>query len=344
MGVSIRKTIRSINPFSSGKAECLPEPLEINTSQKLVKVYVEGYEDVAFWRCIFDNFTNPYVRFEISVPNREDLPKGKSVLMAMTSRPREDVIMCVDSDFDYLFDGATEQSAKLLSCKNMFHTHTYATENYLCYAPSLHNVCVKATRNDTKIFDFEVFLSEYSKIIYPIFLWYSFSAMKGEIHMLPLADFRNAVKINYLEIEDNGLPTLNWLKRNVDRKVHGLKNRYPFYADEVRAFGEKIMKSGMTAENTYLFMHGHTLMDNVVMVLLETVCDKLRRMTINKISSSSKKGTALKNEMANYKNTLRPVRDVLLDNDNYTDCFLFKKLSEDIRSYIVKEVSGESRE
>ena len=143
---------------------------------------------------------------------------------------------------------------------------------------------------------------------------------------------------------DNGLPTLNWLKRNVDRKVHGLKNRYPFYADEVRAFGEKIMKSGMTAENTYLFMHGHTLMDNVVMVLLETVCDKLRRMTINKISSSSKKGTALKNEMANYKNTLRPVRDVLLDNDNYTDCFLFKKLSEDIRSYIVKEVSGESRE
>ena len=56
-------------------------PAPVDDGRKLVRVFVEGYEDVAFWRGIFDHFRNPYLRFEISVPNREDLPKGKKVLM-----------------------------------------------------------------------------------------------------------------------------------------------------------------------------------------------------------------------------------------------------------------------
>ena len=45
----------------SGKVDLatLPEPLRAEDDKTLVKVFVEGYEDVAFWRCIFDNFTNP---------------------------------------------------------------------------------------------------------------------------------------------------------------------------------------------------------------------------------------------------------------------------------------------
>ena len=41
-------------------------------------------------------------------------------------------------------------------------------------------------------------------------------------------------------------------------------------------------------------MHGHTLMDNVVMVLLETVCEKLRQMTAARITASKKECVALK--------------------------------------------------
>ena len=146
----------------------LPEILPPPDDRRLVRVFVEGYEDVAFWRGIFDHFRNPYLRFEISVPNREDLPKGKKVLLSMIDSPADDLLLCVDSDFDYLFDGATEQSGRLLSAGNMFHTYTYATENYLCYAPSLHNVCVKATKNDTRIFDFVRFFDRYSQTIYPL--------------------------------------------------------------------------------------------------------------------------------------------------------------------------------
>ena len=91
---------------------------------------------------------------------------------------------------------------------------------------------------------------------------------------------------------------------------------------------------------TYLFMHGHTLMDNVVMVVLTGVCEKLRQMSIAKIVSSSKEGVALKNEMSNYTNTLRSIRDVLLDNENYTSCPLYKLLKADIQQYIDRTIAA----
>ena len=331
----------AINPFASSRKE-LPKPLPVHSSQRLVRVFVEGYEDVAFWRGVFDRFANPYLRFEISVPSRRDLPKGKKVLLSMIPEASDELLLCVDSDFDYLFNGTTEQSRKLLGCRRMFHTYAYATENYVCYAPSLHNVCVRATKNDTRIFDFVRFMADYSRLIYPLFIWYAYSAQQESEHIFTLADFRNSVRINYLEFEHNGLRTLAWLRRNVARRNQLLKQQHPEMVEPMKLFAEELLHRGVRPENTYLFMHGHTLMDNVVIVVLNTVCEKLRELSIAKITSSSKRGVALKNEMANYTNSLRSIRDVLLDNENYTDCFLFRRLQCDIERYMTS-VIGEER-
>ena len=330
-----------LNPFGSRCKE-LPKALPVHSSQRLVRVFVEGYEDVAFWRGVFDRFTNPYLRFEISVPSREDLPKGKKVLLGMIPQASDELLLCVDSDFDYLFHNSTEQSRELLSCDRMFHTYAYATENYLCYAPSLHNVCVKATKNDTHIFDFVRFMHEYSCTIYPLFLWYAFSAQLASENVFPLVDFKQSVRIGYLDLEENGARTLAWLRRNVEKRERLLQQRNARMIEPMREFEEQLRSRGLKPENTYLFMHGHTLMDNVVLVLLNTVCEKLRQMSIARITASEKRGVALKNEMANYTNSLRSIRDVLLDNENYTDCFLFRRLQCDIERYLLS-VLGEKR-
>ena len=324
-----RRDLTAYNP------ERLPDILPPEDDRYLVHVFVEGYEDVAFWRGIFDNFHNPYLRFEISVPNRDDLPKGKKVLMSMIGKTRkEDILLCVDSDFDYLFDGATAQSREILEAENMFHTYTYATENYLCYAPSLRNVCVRATKNDTRIFDFVRFMDEYSKTIYPLFLWYVYSAQLSHESVFTLAEFRASVRLNYVDIRANGEYTLAWLARNVARREEALKANNPEMSEAVEALGEKLKERGVERENCYLFMHGHTLMDNVTMPLLSAVCDKLRQLSVAKIHGSRVEGVALKNELQNYTNTLRSIRDVLLDNDNYTSCPLYKRLRDDIQQYL----------
>ncbi len=314
--------------------ENLPIPLPVDDGKRLVRVFVEGYEDVAFWRGIFDHFHNPYLRFEISVPTRKDLPKGKKVLLSMAEQANEELLLCMDSDFDYLFDDEDEVSRKIVESPYMFHTYTYATENYLCYAPSLHNVCVKAVKNDAHIFDFERFMADYSRTIYPLFLWYAYSASRKTESVLPLVDFKAAVRIGYLDIEQNGANTIAWLQRNIERRVASLEADNPDMAREIPAFAERIKKKGVEPELTYHFMHGHTLMDNVVMILLEGVCEKLRQMSLSKIICSSKEGVALRNEMSNYTNTLRSIRDVLLDNDNYESSPLYKRLKSDIQRYI----------
>ena len=320
----------------SGKVDLLtlPEPLRVNDGKTIVRVFVEGYEDVAFWRGIFDHFINPYLRFEISVPTREDLPKGKKVLINNADNASELMLLCMDSDFDYLLSDDDEQSRLVTTHPYMFHTYAYATENYLCYAPSLHNVCVKATKNDTRIFDFVKFMADYSRTIHPLFLWYVYSASCHTENVFPLADFKASVKLNYLDIPNNGEGTIEWLARQVARREESLRTEHPEMAEHMPRFDKYLRSKGVEPELTYLFMHGHTLMDNVVMVILSDVCEKLRQMSIAKIVASSKEGVALKNEMSNYKNTLRSIRDVLLDNENYTSCPLYKLLKADIQSYI----------
>ena len=320
----------------SGKVdlETLPEPLRVEDGKRLVRVFVEGYEDVAFWRGIFDHFVNPYLRFEISVPTREDLPKGKKVLLKAASSASEQMLLCMDSDFDYLFDDEDDVSRQIVESPFMFHTYTYATENYLCYAPSLHNVCVKAVKNDTYIFDFEQFMADYSRTIYPLFLWYVYSASRKTENVLPLIDFKSAVRIGYIDLENNGENTIAWLQRNIERKTASLVEEHPEMAAEIPAFAERIRAKGVEPELTYLFMHGHTLMDNVMLPVLSGVCEKLRQISLSKIICSSKEGIALKNEMSNYTNTLRSIRDVLLDNENYTSSPLYKRLKADIQRYI----------
>ncbi len=339
MARTMVEKLRNIG-FTSRNEEpdALPRPLPDDPAQRLVRVYVEGYEDVAFWRGIFDHFRNPYLRFEISVPNRPDLPKGKKVLLSMIPQSSEELLLCVDSDFDYLFGNRTDQSREVNGARFMFHTYAYATENYLCYAPSLHNVCVKATKNDTRIFDFVAFMADYSRTIYPAFVWYAFSAYRSKETVFTLADFKATVRIGYLDIHGNGANTIAWLQRNVAKRDAALRHRYPHMIDPMREFEKQLRERGVTPETTYLYMHGHTLMDCVVMIALSAVCEKLKQMSIAKINASQKEGIALKNEMANYTNSLRSIRDVLLDNENYTTCPLYKRLRRDLYKYLVRTI------
>ena len=146
------------------------------------------------------------------------------------------------------------------------------------------------------------------------------------------------MRIGYLDIEDNGSKTIEWLRRNVSKRENLLRQRNPRMIEPMKEFEVQLRGRGLTPENAYLFMHGHTLMDNVVLIMLNTVCEKLRAMSIAKITASKKQGVALKNEMSNYTNSLRSIRDVLLDNENYTKSPLYKRLERDIERYITRTI------
>lgn len=337
MGKRTKDYYHRNNRFKGIDGEAAPamERVPLERSQRLIKVFVEGYEDVAFWRGVFDDYESDALTFEISVPLRDDLAKGKKVVLRLAEDPGvRDTFFCIDSDFDYLFENQTAVAKVINHTPHIFHTYAYATENFLCYAPSLHNICVKATKNDLRIFDFESFFSDYSRTIYPLFLWYAYSAQISTPNVFPLLDFKSSVKLNYLEVENNGKDTIAWLSRQVEKRLRSLRAQHPEMESRFPDFIRMLSKRGVTPENTYLFMQGHTLMDNVVMLVLESVCDRLRYISVSRINNSNRQGVTLINEQSNYNNALQDVRNALLFNENYKECFLYKKLKRDIEMYL----------
>ena len=325
MAKKFREKLRKFNPFTRPMTlDELPKPLPANPDQRLVKVYVEGYEDVAFWRGIFDHFQNPYLRFEISVPDRGDLPKGKKVLMGMIPRSSEELLLCVDSDFDYLFAGRTPQSKEVAEAKFMFHTYAYATENYLCYAPSLHNVCVKATKNDTRIFDFVKFMHEYSCTIYPLFLWYAYSAQLATENVFPLIDFKQSVRIGYLDIEDNGSKTIEWLRRNVSKREN---RQQPAVIEPMKEFEVQL---GRPYARKRLPVHARSHADG------QRGADLQHRVrSCGPCRSPDHRLRAWRSVNVELLAALDPRRAA---RQNYTKSPLYKRLERDIERYIARTI------
>ena len=124
--------------------------LKPKKARRKIVAYVESYDDVSFWRTLLGEFEDDTRYFEVMLPSKTTLAKGKkSVLMnELGSQLGQNMIACVDSDYDYLLQGATHTSRYIINNKYVFHTYAYAIENYQCYSGALHEVCVMATLND----------------------------------------------------------------------------------------------------------------------------------------------------------------------------------------------------
>ena len=136
-----------------------------------IVAYVESYDDISFWRSVFDDYENSKYHFEVMLPARSSLTKGKKqAMMNMLGKAYgKNMIACVDSDYDYLLQGATSTSRQLIENPYVMHTYAYAIENLKCNAASLKQVCVLSTLNDKNVIDFEEFMKLYSQICFPLF-------------------------------------------------------------------------------------------------------------------------------------------------------------------------------
>ena len=86
----------------------------IMASKKAIKpilVYVESHEDISFWYGILKDYESSKVKFDIQLPSQNNLNKGKhEVLQRFKDNVGSYLILCVDSDYDYLLQGRTETS------------------------------------------------------------------------------------------------------------------------------------------------------------------------------------------------------------------------------------------
>ena len=317
--------------LSSGYIESANK-LRSKRMMKRIVAYVESYDDVFFWRSILKKFENDEYYFEVMLPSRTSLSRGKkSALMNMLGPGLgEYMIACVDADYDWLLQGATEMSKTVCSNPYVIHTYAYAIENYQCYAPNLHTICVMSTLNDRIMIDLNAFMSEYSSIIWPLFVWNIWCYRYNNYSEFTMSDFCEVVTfrdVNPYHPEN----TLQAVKNRVNKKIAWLQRRFPEGKKTYAPLRAELLNMGLTPETTYLFMQGHSVFENVVMPLLTPVCTLLRKEREREIVKLAEHEIQRQNELACYQHSQAPVDDMLRKNTGFRTSKPYEWLSEDIK-------------
>ncbi len=309
--------------------------LQSKNKKHKVIVYVESYDDISFWRGVLSDYETDTLTFDIMLPSRTSLVRGKKSAMMnrLGNGLGKSMIACVDADYDYLLQGRSSISQTMLNSRYVIHTVVYAIENYQCYAPGLHNACVMATLNDHKIFDFEDYLRKYSEIIYDLFVWSVWIHRTGRANEFPLTTFNNFVSINGLNIF-NPDTALEELRRVVNRKMSWMQRHYPQAKGKLKPLKDELTRLGVRPDNTYLFIQGHNLLDNVVMMALDPVCTRLRREREKEIKSLAEHSQQMDNELSNYLHTQAPVDLMLKRSTEYKSSETFALVKEQIERFL----------
>ncbi|MBO5000313.1 MAG: DUF4435 domain-containing protein [Bacteroidaceae bacterium] len=309
--------------------------LKPKKAKRRIIAYVESYDDVAFWRSVFADFEDENHYFEVMLPSNKTLAKGKkSVLMnQLGSRLGQNMVACVDSDYDYLLQGATSTSRQINNSRFVFQTYAYAIENYQCYAESLHEACVMATMNDHKLIDFVGFMTLYSQIAYPLFIWSVWFYRQHNLNEFSLFDFCSYVRLDHVSVR-NPEQCLIAMDKRVKRKLQELEKTHADALEEIESMKAEFTYLGVTPENTYLFIQGHHIMESVTMKVLIPVCNTLRREREEEIKHLAEHHTQFRNEQTSYERRLLGIDVVLSRHTGYKDCPVYQKLAEDIRAFL----------
>ena len=310
--------------------------------RKKIVAYVESYDDVFFWRTILSQFETDRFYFEIMLPTRENaLERGKkaALMSALHGKTGQWLIACVDADYDYLIQGASETSRQILSSPYVFHTYAYAIENMQCYAPSLHDVCVAVTLNDRVIFDMQQYLEAFSRAIYPLFVWNIWYYRTGKYGQFTMTDFLRVIETGNFSMGEPGR-VIAQVRNKVNKRCEQLRRHNPSATESYRQVEQSLRELGVTPETTYLYIQGHHLFDKVVVPMMNRVCDKLIRQRQAEIARQSVHGTQRRNELSCYNNSIENVIPMLKKNTGFFASEPYRRIKEDLTNALSLKSSG----
>ena len=266
MGKRLTDNVNS-NYFSAANS------LRPKNARRRIVAYVESYDDILFWRTLLSLYEDGTRYFEVMLPSHRTLERGKrSALMSLLyGKTGADMLACVDADYDYLMQGASETSREIISNPAILHTYAYSIENLQCYAPSLHNVCVMVTLNDRKVFDLQNFMTRFSEIIFPLFVWSIWHYRRGVYGQFTITDFNRTIELGGFNI-NRPQDALDNLRAKVMRKVNYMNRQHPEAEQEYKELSAELVRLGVEPEQTYLYIQGHHLFDKIVMPVMNKVC------------------------------------------------------------------------
>ena len=328
MGKRLTDNVNS-NYFSAANS------LRPKNARRRIVAYVESYDDILFWRTLLSLYEDGTRYFEVMLPSHRTLERGKrSALMSLLyGKTGADMLACVDADYDYLMQGASETSREIISNPAILHTYAYSIENLQCYAPSLHNVCVMVTLNDRKVFDLQNFMTRFSEIIFPLFVWSIWHYRRGVYGQFTITDFNRTIELGGFNI-NRPQDALDNLRAKVMRKVNYMNRQHTEAEQEYKELSAELVRLGVEPEQTYLYIQGHHLFDKIVMPVMNKVCGMLIREREAEIRRQAVHTTQMYNELSCYAHSVQDITQMLKKNNGFTMSPQFAQMRRDVEKFL----------
>jgi Protein of unknown function (DUF4435) len=283
--------------------------------KKILAITVEGKDDVAFWSFVFDRsqLNGKYQIFRsYQYPSADS--SGKLTLAHFLPYTQTDFAICIDSDYDYLLENSLWQRPFV------FQTYTYSIENYYCYVPSLKAVVNRAANiplNTEGVSFEEIFMQQFSQIIYELTIESLQEARNTGRSEEPRRKVGRNIRLSGQSIEAK----FSNLTVHVQNQIQGL-----LITDEFR---NSLTDKGLTPETAYLFVRGHDVLNSAFLPILKLFQEAIRHQKLSELKTISDNNLRKSSEK-DYRMNVISVQTCLTENRNFTDCFLFQKIENDI--------------
>ena len=286
--------------------------------RKDVAVRIEATSDEPFWSFVFKTVL-PHLKPEF-YPQCHEYPSasttGKKCVLLLKEYADKELVLCVDSDYDYLLENQD------LIKPFIFQTYTYSFENYHSYASNLKKVLQNSVNTEGVAFDFEEFLKDYSQIIHELLIQSLWVAHNQPANVINIEEKLGKAIMLPKHFKSKSIQeVLDEFKIHIEQK---LKDNILPSSD----FRDKLASLGLTIENAYLFARGKNVFANILTLLnnlKETYKNHITLETeaiVDKYVRNSHRQTVFKG--------FRKTDECLKENFDFKECFLFKKLEQDL--------------
>ena len=303
------------------------DTLDGKPRRESVIAFVEGEDDVSFWKSILST----YAKYNFRVtPNRAykvngKFPNGKTALLNI-SNLKKNRIICIDADLDLIVGNYSTYSRIIRQCPYIVNTQFYSMENVLSQAPLLRTIVNTVTGEDVG-YDFDGFLKAFSNAIADLFLLY-LASIKGKRSKFSLIDFKSYINsIRTLSKDFKG----DFASFQQNYKMQ-LKDKLNIHRNSMIQYKKRLRSLGYKERDTYKLIQGHTLYNSVIRELLFHLCNNiLERKLANLIKSYPN---------ANHQDQKKQVYEFLGNNKlrNYID-IIFEK-NESVKYYIPEKIKS----
>lgn len=221
-------------------------------------VHVEDKDDIWFWQQLLAKYRGGRYKFKPATINEKgNRNTGCTQCLKYKGFLSQKFFICIDSDLRYLLDEAISAEDGILQ------TYTYSWENHCAFASQLQQTFDKYTHKG-KEFDFSVFLSGYSEVVYEAFLLMLYQ-LKNGLTEFDRDKFRTIISLQYRrgDEKNNGKQFLARLSLDLQTATKNIKDTCGFnMADESVYYETK----GLRKENVYLYVRGHCLYNSLVSI------------------------------------------------------------------------------